>query len=391
MRIPIDHNTSIDNLLLKEEMCVFLSNWNKTEEVLCLDEALINNAFNEAKNEADKYFFIDESGKLKTWLSSAFSKINIHNTHPNNFALSSNGTATIFLILHILSTQGKLSVILLSPIYFTYIKLLNNLPAKIEYIQIIHDGELNLNFNELEKIIKTNNTNLIIINDPLFGSGVVFGHQNYDVLTGICNKYKIKLLIDYIYGGMEWDYPAEIINGFFLEQSFINSEIIFVESISKRIFLNGIKTSLIFAHPNLIKEFEVSSVHTIGALTSPQISIFKQLYEPSNRESVLYTINNNINIAKNNYTLLNSLLLGTILKLSNCKSGYFCLLYMPYKLFNTDNNMRIAEYLIENKNILTIPHDRYLHFSNTSYCFRINLTINSSTLLIAVRNLLDLL
>jgi aspartate/methionine/tyrosine aminotransferase len=370
---------------------VFLSDWNKTEEVPSLDKTLIINAFNEAKNDSDKYFFIDEMDKIKTWLYGAFSEINIHNTHPNNFALSSNGTATIFLILHILNTQGKLNVILLSPIYFTYIKLLKNLSAKIEYMQIIHDGELILNFNELEKIIKTNNTNLIIINDPLFGSGVVFGYQNYDFLASICYKYKINLLIDYIYGGMEWDYPAKIINSFFLEKSFINPEIIFVESISKRIFLNGIKTSLIFAHPNLIKEFEVSSVHTIGALTSPQISIFKQIYEPSNRETVLRTINNNINIARNNYALLNSLLLGTILKLSNCNSGYFCLLYIPYKLFNTTNNMRIAEYLIENKNILTIPHDRYLHFRNTSYCFRINLTINSSTLLIAVKNLLDLL
>jgi aspartate/methionine/tyrosine aminotransferase len=389
MRIPSEYNTSIDNLLLKKGSSVFLSDWNKVDEVPGLDRALIINAFNEAENEANKYFFIDENDKLKIWFSKVFSETNIHNVNPNNFTVSSNGTATIFLILHILNTQDKLSVILLSPIYFTYVKLLKNLSAKIEFIQIIRDGELYLNYNELEKNIKTNKTNLIIINDPLFGSGVAFGYENYNVLIDICKKFKIKLLIDYIYGGMEWDYPSTIINSFFIEKSVVNPEIIFIESISKRIFLNGIKTSLVFAHPNIIKEFEISSVHTIGALTSPQISMFKQIYEPSNRESVLYTINNNINIARNNYTLLNSLLLGTDFKLSNCKSGYFCLLYMPYKLFNSDNNMQIAEYLIDNKNVMTIPHDRYLHFSNTSYCFRINLTMNYSILLITVKKLFD--
>jgi aspartate/methionine/tyrosine aminotransferase len=389
MRIPAEYNTSIDNLLLKKESSVFLSDWNKADEVPGIDRTLIINALNEAEKKTSKYFFIDENFKLKLWFSKVLAETNIYNVNSNNFTVSSNGTATIFLILHILNTQSKLSVILLSPVYFTYIKLLRDLSAKIEYMQIIRDGELNVNFNELEKSIKSNNTNLLIINEPLFGSGIAFEYENYNILIEICKKYKIKLLIDYIYGGMEWNYPATIINSFFLEKSSANPEIIFVESISKRIFLNGIKTSLVFAHANLIKEFEISSVHTIGALTSPQISIFKQIYELSSRESVLYSINNNINIARNNYALLNSLLLGTDFKLSNCNSGYFCLLYMPYKSFNRYNNMQIAEYLAESKNVLTIPHDRYLHFSNTFYCFRINLTINSSILLSTVRKLLD--
>jgi aspartate/methionine/tyrosine aminotransferase len=386
MKIPNEHNTSIDNLLLKEKTCVFLSDWNKADEIPSLDRILIANAFTEAEKESDKYFFIDENDKLKAW----FSEVDTNNTiHPNYFTISSNGTSTIFLVLHILNTKNKLNVILLSPIYFTYIKLLKNLSANVEYLQIIHDGRLKFDSYELEKTINKYSTNLIIINDPLFGSGTAFEYENYNFLIDICKKYKIKLLIDYIYGGMEWNYTTTILNDFFIKKSFANPEIIFIESISKRIFLNGIKTSLIFAHQDLIKEFEISSVHTIGALTSPQISIFKQIYDPCNRESVINTINNNKCIAQKNYFLIKSLLLGTEFKLSTCNSGYFCLLYIPYISLNNINNMQIAEYLILNK-ILTIPHDRYLHFCETSYCFRINLTIASSTLLTEIKKLLDL-
>jgi aspartate/methionine/tyrosine aminotransferase len=387
MKIPSVHNTSIDNLLLKGKSSVFLSDWNKPDEIPSLDRKLITNAFMKAEKESDKYFFIDENNELKTWFSEVFTESNIH---PNNFSISSNGTSTIFLILYILYIKSRLNVILLSPIYFTYINILKNISDTIEYLQIVSYGKLDFNFDELENIINRNNSNLIIINDPLFGSGVTLRNDNYNILINICKKYKVKLLIDYIYGGMEWDCNTTILNNFFIEKSLANPEVIFIESISKRIFLNGIKTSLIFTHPDLIKEFELSSVHVIGALTSPQISIFKQIYDLANRESVLYTINTNISIARENYILLTSLLLGTEFKLSNCNSGYFCLLYIPYILLNGNNNLEISEYFIENRGILTIPHDRYLHFCDTSYCFRINLTISSNILLTAINDLLDL-
>ena len=389
MKIPQNHNTSIDDLLQKGSTSIFLSGWSKQDEAYGVKRSLLSNALSESENNADEYLFIDEMQEVKTWLSDVITETTTYKVDPANFAISSNGTATIFLILYNLHKHNKLKALLLTPIYFSYIKLLNDFSVDIEFLQIVHNGSIVINYDELTKIIKANGINLIILNDPLFGAGIPFGIKNYNKIVEICNEYNVKLLVDYIYGGMEWGHSPSIINRYLINLT-INKKVILIDSISKRIFLNGIKTSLVFAHSSIIKEFELSSVHTIGTLTSPQISILKQLYTPSNRNSVLNTIGNTIRIARENYSLLKTLLMGTRLYLSNCDSGYFCLIYIPYCILNYNvDNFLLAEHIIENLDILTIPHDRYLHFCNSAYCFRINLTIPTNTLIISISNLLS--
>ena len=375
---------------MKGNSSIFLSDWNKQDETYGIDRALLSNALIKSEEDADKYFFIDETHEVKTWLSNVFTDATTCKVNTCNFALSSNGTATIFLILYNLCKNKKLRVLLFSPIYFTYVKLLKELSVSIDFLQIVNEGKITLNYDELTEVINSKCINLIILNDPLFGSGLSFGKENYIKLAEICRKCHIKLLVDYMYGGMEWDYSASIINNFLLNITMDNKEIILIESMSKRIFLNGIKTSLAFAHSNLIRDFEISSVHTIGTLTSPQVSMIKQIYDPLNSQSILNTIEKNINIARENYSLLKTLVMGTGLYLSNCDSGYFCLMYIPYSIINTCiDNQLIAEHIIENVGVLTIPHDRYLHFCSSAYCFRVNLSIPTSTLQISISKLLS--
>lgn len=392
MKIPFDHNTSIDRLLSKGNSSIFLSDWNKQDESCCIEQKLISKALNDSESTAGNYFFMDESHGIKSWLSDALTEATGCKVNPNSFAISTNGTATLFLILYIFNKFTKLRVLLLTPIYFSCIRLLSEFSAVVNFLQVIKDGKLEINFSELESIIESNNINLVIMNDPIFGAGISFGNENYEILVEICNKYKAKLLIDYIYGGMEWQQPISIMNSFLVNLVNNNSDIIFIESISKRVFLNGIKTSFAFAKPSLVEEFEKASVHTLGTLTSPQISIIRQLYNPLNSMTILNTIENNIRVAIKNYSLLQTLLMGTKVYLSDCNSGYHCLVYIPHSLFKSvADNISIAECIIEGTGNLTIPHDRYLHFCKSAYCFRVNLVISTSTLMIAFNKLLSFL
>ena len=391
MQLPANHNTSIDSLLLKGSSSVFLSDWNAQDESHGIERTLISRALSEAESVADKYFFIDEFQEVKAWLSNVFASTSSCITSADNFAVSSNGTATIFLVLYLLNKQNKLKVLLLTPIYFSYIKLLNDMSASIEYMQVIHDGKLECGMDKILDIIESSDINLIIINDPIFGAGISFGDNNYESLADICKERNVTLLIDYVYGGMEWNGTPAIINNHLASMPFNNEKVIFVESISKRIFLNGIKTSLVFAKPRLIKEFELASVYTIGTLTSPQVSMLKQIYAPENKESIMNTIRNNISVARSNYELLQALLLGTSLYVSDCNSGYFCLLYIPYTLFACENDPNsIAEYIVEKTNLLTIPHERYLYFCNSAYCCRINLSIPTNILMKSINKIIAL-
>jgi aspartate/methionine/tyrosine aminotransferase len=390
MQLPIAHSTSIDNLLSKGSNSIFLSDWSKQDGVHLIERSLITKAFHEAEKSVDEYHFIDETYDLKLWLSGVFNGVSSCLVTPGNFAISSNGTISIFLILHILKKFHSLNVLLLSPIYFSYINLLNDLSAKIQYLQIVHDGKIVFDFDALEHVVVSNQINLIILNDPLFGVGISFGEENYEMVASLCEEHQVNLLVDYIYGGMEWENHPSIVNGFLVDMVLNHDKVILVESISKRIFLNGAKTSLVFAHPKFIKEFEHKSVHTIGTLASAQISMMREIYDPANKESLLSAIQGNIKIARDNYSLLTTLLMGTNFCLSYCNSGYFCLLCIPLTAFDGGiDGSAIAEELIKNFNILTIPHDRYLYFSESKYCFRLNLSIPSSTLLVSISKLLN--
>lgn len=96
-------------------------------------------------------------------------------------------------------------------------------------------------------------------------------------------------------------------------------------------------------------------------------------------------------MAQKNYSLLNTLISCTGFYMSNCESGYYCLMNIPYTLFKTKNNMKIAESILKSLGILTIPHDRYLYFDDRYYSFRMNLTVDKNKLLISIDKLLRFL
>lgn len=79
---------------------------------------------------------------------------------------------------------------------------------------------------------------------------------------------------------------------------------------------------------------------------------------------------------------MKGLLGGKNVQLSNCESGTYCLLGIPRKIFNAQDDLLIAQEIMQKCNILTLPHDRYLYYNEQYYCFRINLMIDQQTLLI---------
>ena len=63
-----------------------------------------------------------------------------------------------------------------------------------------------------------------------------------------------------------------------------------------------------------------------------------------------------------------------------CKSLYKWRLGIPQNKFNAQNDLLIAQEILQKCNVLTLPHDRYLYSNHEFYCFRINLMIKSDLL-----------
>lgn len=391
MKLPVNHNTNIDNLIIEYEKNsnnIFLSDWNKPPCIPNFNQTISKKALKDTLENINKYFFIDEMENLKKWFCGQIVSKEKINLMPTYFAIAPNGTSCAMLSLQTLNMDEGLRPILLTPIYFSYINLLKSMGTDIEYYQIIKDGHLYINYLELTDIIIKTNANILILNDPVFGSGIQITNDVYKKLISICDKYHMILFVDYVYGGMEWNTQPLLLNEFLINNIQNEKPIIYIDSISKRLFTNGIKNSLIFANSRIIHKIEQLAVYTTGCITASQISYFKELYNNENYEIVTNTIASNIVMAQNNYSLLDTLISYTDFYMSNCKSGYYCLMNIPYTLFKTKNNMKIAESILKSLGILTIPHDRYLYFDDSYYSFRMNLTIDKKKLLISIEKLL---
>lgn len=394
VKLPTHHNTNIDNLIMEYEKSssnIFLSDWNKPPCIPNFDQTISKKALKDTLKNINQYFFIDEMENLKKWFCRQIISSEKIDVVPSYFAITSNGTSSAMLSLQALNMTEGIRSILLTPVYFSYINLLKLIGANIEYYQIIKNGNLDINYLELIDIITKTNSNILILNDPVFGSGIPITNDVYKKLIDICDKYHMILFVDYVYGGMEWDTIPSLLNDFLINSIQDGKPIIYIDSISKRLFINGIKNSLVFANSEIINKIERLAVYTTGCITASQVSYFKELYNNENYEIITHTIANHIVMAKNNFTLINALITYTDFYISNCKSGYYCLLSIPYTLLGMKNNMKIAEIILKSLGILTIPHDRYLYFDDSYYSFRINLTIDKEKLLISIDKLLRFL
>lgn len=381
MRLPIDYNTSIDELLNSTDRhTIFLSTWDKD---ICKNDIpfeMIKKSVSISINEINKYHYMDEMDEIKKYISNSIFHHDNLIISQNKMAIGTNGTASSYLVLRALSKRKPLRPLLFTPIYFSYIPSLKDFCNNIEFYQVFNSNEIYIDLCKVEQIIKTNQINLLVLNDPVFGCGISIKNDTYREIIYLCQKYGVTLIVDYIYGGMEWDIERHYTHKYLLEEISKNKDVILIDSMPKRLLINGIKSALIYGAPSLIYEIEKTSVYTVGCMVYSQISLLKELYCPKNKNTINNMIENSIICAKENYDLIKSLIINSNCLIDNCDSGYFALFKIPYSILKTTSNMFISKAILKKCNVLTIPHDRYLYFNKDYYCFRINLLSSKDNL-----------
>ena len=355
-----------------------------------ISSSLISEAASCYKEKQNSYFFMNNYHKERNKFAADIIASNNINISADNISIASNGTSAIFIsILSIKHKHNISNVLLISPTYFTNINVIELLRMNLHYHQVDIFGDKKFGFDEIRKNIINNKIDLIIITDPLFGMGLSISKTDYDSIINIANEFGIWIIIDYIYGGMEWNLPVNVVNGYLIENVVNYQKIIIIESISKRLFLNGIKFSIIYSNANIICTIEELSESFIGSSSYVQNELFTQIYEPSNVPVVIEQIKKNIEFTKQTFCNVKSALLGTDAFLTSCDSGYFALLGIPIHRLNKLSGNKAAVAILDRVNILTIPHSRYLFKDKRYYFFRINLSMNRELLLLNINKLSD--
>lgn len=382
-----EYSTNINWILEKQDDgTFFISGWDKDSKILNIDSQIIEDSLNNREHQ-NSYIMSKDMYETKKLIVNNFEKNN-YSINSSCFTIVANGTSAAFISLLQMFKRGIQNILFIGPIYFTYYHLIKMYHKKMFYWNINPFSELSIDFNLLENEINKNNIKCIIITLPFFGTGLTLDMKELEELSYICTHNNIFLIIDYVYGNMEWKTPNKLHNYYLVDMTLKSEYCILYESIPKRIFLNGMKSAIIYSTSDIIKQINKDSEICQGSISFIQESLLNSVYEEKNNSLLIKTLQKAVSYAQNNYYLIKSLLIDTDFLVCNSNSGYFSLIAIPTKHFVSKHDKDIAIEIYQKCKILTIPHSRYYYSLPNYYCFRINLSLETSDLIHNIKKLL---
>lgn len=390
------YNTSIKRIISAKQDYVqrhgqeplFLSDWDAAFEMVHMP----NFDYTVSLADKQKYYYWTDEGGFRNSFCEFYQHSFKQEICTNSFVICSNGTSSIMLSAMALRELGVSKIMVCTPSYFSTLNILEKLDYSISEYPLDFKTEFQIDTQDLEKQIILNQVQALFLTSPIFGSGVEIPPETLSEISRICNQHGIWLIFDYVYGGMIWSDMRDedyIFNHKVYTAIASTEKHIFIESISKRIFLNGVKIALTFSSPEIIRRILRLSIYTVGSMCYAQLDAFRKLYSIDNTIYIAQNIRETIKTAKQHFARISPMLLDKDVLISPCNSCYFALLSIPKPLRSDDLDYSI--YLLDQSGVLTVPHSRYRLMSEDRYCFRVNLLINWDTIAGSIIRLRDLL
>ena len=361
----------------KHKQPIFISDWDSDFDNLILPKNLVHKALKETLKNFHKYAYIDTDTEEKEYIINYLNQYAERKFIYENIAISSNSTNAIYLSILALNRINVKRFLVLTPTYYTVLETLNQLSSSIIYYHLSDKDSFNINLEVLVDILRGQFIEAIIITDPVYSAGIEIPNIVYDKICEICVELNIWFVCDYTLGGMTWhSTKIELMN--FSKFNIISKALkfLYIESIPKKMFLNGIKHTTIISSPEIISIIEDITFSITGGLCSTQVNLYKEIYKYENHKLLLNIIKKNIDFANNNFNLLRTSLIGTNFSLYNTNSGYFTILYHK-ELVTKDLNIKliVRDFLFQH-DIYIYPTSILSYYKYNKFGFRINLMKN---------------
>lgn len=365
----------------------FISDWDCDNDIVSRPKELLEISLKKSLDNLDKYFFIENDYGKDTLIQ--FFKHSHISLSQDSFLIGPNASLMLMTALISLKDLGIKNILIVLPVYFSIPQILRVLNINYyNYNTLFPHYELD--FEDLKNKLKETSADAIIVTDPFYGSGVNVPLNIYKKLINLSNKNNIYIIIDYARGAMKWN--SNVIQSVF-DFNLYNTikkanKYILIDSISKRIFVNGFKSSLLFSNSEVIQIIRKLGDCFIGSMSAGQMEFVNHLYNISNISSVNKIIRENINIAQNHFELIKTFLLGTDIKYTKPTDGNYILLGIPKKYYDNGSDISIFHEILYKLNICTLPQSLYTYEDSKYYIFRINLLLDVDKLLLAIQKLL---
>lgn len=353
----------------------FLSNWDVDGAKLAIVDKLVSEIHSNASTQSSLYNYSFEQFDLKDEIRGLLQNQFSVEIFESEITICPSATSSIYLVIESLAQLTNKRLLITTPIYFSVHESLRRQSFSTFFYHLNDHNNYKIDYHEFERIIIDQFIQVIYITDPIYSAGVGLSKSDYIVLTEICNRNGVYFIVDYCLGGLDWNK----VNDFTFDSEKMNTikscnKFGLIDSLSKKLFLNGIKFSLVIGNEALINGIDLLSESVYGGLNSIQCHSIKKFYEHKNQTAIDILCLSNSSKIQDNYRLVSSYLIGTDFNISKANSGYFAVITHKKILAKQIDSRAFSLSLLQELNILVLTNDRLSFSSENHFGFRINLT-----------------
>ncbi len=367
-----------------------ISDWNNEDNCIDIPKGLLYNASNIEMFDFSKYYFIESLNNSKKLLQSyILGEYNI-TLETKDILFVNNSTYAIFSICKALKELKLKRALLLTPAYFSIEHNLNELDFSIVYYHLTTKDNFSFDLEKLSDIIDEQFIQVVFFTNPIFCTGIEVKKEILEKIFEIFIKKKIWIVIDNTLDQMFWNKSNSLFNTFFLKKFIEYNRIIYIDSSTKKLFINGVKHSVIISKLSSITSIEYDSDYNIGSLTVNQVNLINEIYDKKNIGIINNSMQKNIELFTNNYLLIESLIYDTNYYMTNSKCGFHtCLMHKSYDFTNVDTKKIIKDLLFKHQTIF-FPLNHFLFHETNNFGFRVNLSKHPHKIAKAIKSLINI-
>lgn len=351
----------------------FPSDWDITDEKVPFPSALMKLSLEESFISSNRYSFAEDQHENKETIMADLRCRGIQ-IDQNNITITISSTASLYLTASILFRKGIRRYLVLTPTYYTILDTLNDLGASVFYEHLLDSNGFAISIEKVLSAIEQQNIQAVLICDPVYSAGV---EVEEDVIYQLVKKSKelnFWIVCDSTIAGLEWtrDCP-EIMCYSKIKVLMDCNKFIYIESLPKRLFINGLKHSVIICGCGLAPEIENLASQVYGGFCAPQLELYKSLYDPQNTPELRSLVRDHLTSIKNNYQLLSAFLADTPYEIYETNSGYFSMIVHREYLLNEVEVGKMVQMFLEEEQMLILPSSHFAFYKKNKFGFRVNL------------------
>ena len=368
----------------------FVSDWNVDEDFVNYPKNLIDLSAENAKGGSLKYSFVEMQNELQ-FLIQFLLKNNDLNFETSSITVVGSATAALYATILSLHKINVSKFLVFTPIYYSILETLMDINADIYYFHLNDNDTFHIDFEVLLKVIDQHQIQAIIITDPLYSCGIGIPFDDIERLSLLCKEKDCWIINDSSLSGLFWNKAhQDIISIDKIKTISVTDKFIFIDSLSKKLLINGVKSALIIGRSDLIESIQTYINQFYGGFTSMQITLFKELYQPYNKTHIEGILNTNVRNIKNNFELLESTLRGSEYMAYPSNTGFFTIIAHKNLTMREIDSKAIIKQFLQQENVFALPSFYFCLNQDNKFGFRVNLLLNPHQSMPAIRKCISI-